>query len=77
MTCRVMGNTIMCGPGVGRTHKPCSWCGAEAKYLCDWPMANGKTCDLPLCSRCSVPDPHDPNKDFCRIHVHCDEGKFR
>ena len=35
--------------------KICSSCGRSgATQLCDFKLANGKTCDRPLCKRCAV-----------------------
>jgi hypothetical protein len=39
----------------------CRTCGDVSDVLCDFPVADGKTCDAPLCERCtpeSAPDVH-------------------
>jgi hypothetical protein len=43
-------------------------CGFVADRLCDYPIGDGKTCDLPLCADCarSVGD----DTDLCEIHWH-------
>ena len=55
---------IVCTRG---STKRCRYCGRQANLLCDWKLPNGKTCDAPICPRCSVPD--GPDKDYCKIHV--------
>lgn len=47
----------------------CHNCGARATLLCDATVQrNGRkaTCDLPMCSVCSVP--MGENVDYCRSH---------
>jgi hypothetical protein len=42
------GHTIkgwICGDGI----RACAFCGKEAEFLCDFPIGDGRTCDLPLC----------------------------
>ena len=52
----------------GRTRR-CSSCrAATATQLCDYPLANGKTCDRPLCRRCAVKQP-GRDMDFCPPHA--------
>ena len=36
------------------------------KYLCDWKVGDGKTCDRPLCDRCTSKPA--PDKDLCPAH---------
>ena len=52
----------VCGSGV----QPCSNCGEVADYLCDYPVGEGKTCDLNLCRKCRT---HVGKFDFCNIHA--------
>jgi hypothetical protein len=59
---------IVCGRGKKQRH--CAYCGGPANLLCDWKLPGGKTCDLPICSRCSTHEGAD--KDYCKIHTHCD-----
>jgi len=33
----------------GEAITPCNSCGDPSDYLCDFPVGEGKTCDLPLC----------------------------
>jgi RNA polymerase subunit RPABC4/transcription elongation factor Spt4 len=33
---------------------------------CDWPMPNGKTCDLLMCTNCA--EATGPNTDLCPVH---------
>src|SRR5947209_5504430 len=37
----------------GRNVKVCG-CGDMADYLCDAPIGDGKTCDLPICESCRI-----------------------
>jgi hypothetical protein len=41
-------------------------CEYMAEYLCDWPMGNGSTCDLPICRRHAVG--WKSNVHFCPVH---------
>lgn len=72
MACKIIqkdGTTmILCGKF--KPQQYCAHCGGPANLLCDWPLPNGKTCDLPICPRCSTPD--GPDKDYCKAHTHCD-----
>ena len=36
---------IVCGKGI----VPCTFCGQVAEFYCDFPIGDGRTCDLPLC----------------------------
>jgi hypothetical protein len=54
---------FLCGSG---PVAPTCRCGHLADLLCDWPIGKGKTCDLPLCSSCSVRIGDD--QDLCLIH---------
>jgi hypothetical protein len=44
----------------------CHFCGYWSEYLCDYPVGEGKTCDLPLCIDCinTIGD----DLDLCPIH---------
>lgn len=53
---------FVCGPGI----TPCANCGQVADFLCDYPVGDGKTCDLPICAQCRT---HVGKYDFCPIHV--------
>lgn len=44
----------------------CACCGVEPDFLCDYPIGGGKTCDLPLCSRCKRSIGED--RDLCPVH---------
>lgn len=46
------GPIWMCGDGPGGT--TCSRCPELSERLCDYPLGNGETCDLPLCDGCAV-----------------------
>ena len=48
--------------------EPICSCGYVADYLCDWPVGDGKTCDLPLCEVCAHEIGDD--KHACEIHWH-------
>jgi len=48
MPCAVTADGIwLCGPKV----QQCAWCGRAADYCCDFPVGEGRTCDLPLCAQ--------------------------
>lgn len=52
----------------------CHWCCKPATAMCDYPMGNGKTCNLPLCDehRVRQRDEHGNvivDVDFCPIHA--------
>jgi hypothetical protein len=56
---------FMCGEGI----MPCAFCGHVADYYCDYPIGDGRTCDLPLCRE------HKKNRpdigldiDYCPHH---------
>jgi hypothetical protein len=45
-------------------------CGRKSTKLCDYKLTGsklGKTCDEPLCDRCSTPA--DKNIDLCPVHA--------
>lgn len=52
---------FVCGDGI----RPCHICGAVADYLCDQPIGDGKTCDLPLCNEHRH---HIGAYDYCETH---------
>lgn len=52
---------FVCGQGI----RPCHICGAVADYLCDQPIGDGKTCDLPLCNEHRH---HVGFYDYCENH---------
>jgi hypothetical protein len=58
------GAAIVCS---GKRRTPRCACGAPAPLLCDWKVAEGKTCDKPICRSCThVPA---PDKDLCPTHA--------
>lgn len=59
------GGGFACGPR--RRPKSCG-CGSgrAANLLCDWKTGPGKTCDAPLCPRCTFSPA--PDKDLCPDH---------
>lgn len=57
----------------GKSIKPCHFCGAMTDYLCDYPIGNSKTCDLPLCDKHANKSGGDV--DFCPIHYAQFKGK--
>lgn len=67
MTCHTIksgrGNAIVCTRGP-RTRR-CA-CGNPATKLCDFPMGNGKTCDVPMCDACAFGI--GPDIDVCSHH---------
>ena len=46
---------------------PVCACGYVADLLCDYPMGDGKTCDLNLCSACAREVGVDQH--FCDVHL--------
>lgn len=55
---------IICG---GRhAKKKCRWCGSPADLLCDFPLAEGKTCDAPMCEDHATGKA--ANVDYCPNH---------
>jgi len=40
----------ICGEGI----RSCAFCGKEAYFLCDFPIGDGRTCDLPICKDCKT-----------------------
>jgi hypothetical protein len=50
-----MGVAFVCGRLGRQKRERCSVCGrASAARLCDGDVGDGKTCDAPLCVKCSV-----------------------
>lgn len=49
----IVGSTMRC-------------CGISA-YLCDWPMASGGTCDMPLCAEHATQT--GPDRHLCPEHA--------
>ncbi len=47
-----IGAVWLCGDGPPAP--TCSRCGSLSERLCDYPLGDGKTCDLPLCWECAV-----------------------
>ena len=48
--------------------KKCVVCGAPDAYLCDYPVADGKTCDAPLCWRHTYKPDKEKDIDYCPEH---------
>lgn len=57
------GLLFMCGRENNERH---CLCGDFGDYLCDYPVGEGKTCDVPMCER----DRHSvaPEIDYCNTH---------
>jgi hypothetical protein len=53
---------FVCGDGV----IPCKSCGQISSHLCDYPIGDGKTCDIELCEDCKVTI---GKFDFCPVHA--------
>ena len=58
------GGAIVC---TGRVALPRCSCRRRAERLCDWKLGGGKTCDEPVCLRCTVSPA--PEKDLCPTHA--------
>lgn len=58
---------IICGPRPRR--KPCRTpnCGHPGSFLCYWKVAEGKTCDAPICTYCATEVATD--KHLCTQHL--------
>lgn len=59
-----VAHAIICGR---RRIRACRKCGGISTRECDWKLPNGKTCDCPLCERCSTKPA--PEKDLCPVHA--------
>ena len=46
---------------------PSQRCCAVSVYLCDWPMASGGTCDMPLCAEHATQT--GPDRHLCPEHA--------
>lgn len=64
---RTEQNWFVCGQGV----LACDFCGQVADFRCDYPIGEGRTCDLPLCREHKT---HRPDVgvdiDYCPHHRH-------
>lgn len=60
---------IVCTRGRAKT-KRCSHggCFAKGALLCDFKLANGRTCDAPICKKHSTHT--GPDTDYCLPHAH-------
>lgn len=59
------GIAFLCG-NLG-PHCTADGCAAVSGYLCDFPVAEGRTCDLPLCA--SHAYEVAPNLHYCPAHL--------
>ena len=50
----------------GHQRQDCRICGMPSTKLCDYPLKNGKTCDMPLCARHA--HAVGPDMDYCPAH---------
>lgn len=57
------GHSIIHGKGI----QPCSECSFIADSLCDFPIGEGKTCDMALCD--DHAHPIGPDRHLCPIHA--------
>jgi hypothetical protein len=56
---------MMCGEGI----RACAICGHVADFLCDAPIGDGRTCDLPLCKDHKYHRPDvSIDTDYCPHH---------
>lgn len=95
MTCRALITRdgkltgFLCSRGERR--QLCSSCKrSTATKLCDFRLANGKTCDRPLCAACAVEQPQPPRPypempletivrdsvDYCPAHARLAAQQF-
>jgi hypothetical protein len=67
------GAALVCGSRRHNTRdvKPCfvKDCPGNADKLCDYPVAEGKTCDRPCCLRHSRPVKGKEDTDYCLEHA--------
>jgi hypothetical protein len=61
--------------GEGPRASQCA-CGRLATQLCDEPLGRGKTCDLPLCTQCTVRPYPGRDIDLCEVHATRQRGLF-
>ena len=64
MTCYRYAGGIICG----KLGPQCRDCGGVANLLCDFPVAEGKTCDRPICEDCASPVAPDADIHYCAGH---------
>ena len=56
---------IVCGSGI----VACAFCGRVADFRCDYPIGNGRTCDLPICIEHKTHRPDiGSDIDYCPHH---------
>lgn len=75
MPCVVVDGVTFCGPGVASWVCGIDGCSHGSVVLCDYPIGDGKTCDLPLCrghSKVVGPDVH-----LCPVHAAMFEEKAK
>lgn len=65
--CNPDSGSWMCGTDIAAI-RGCRVCDGLAEYLCDYPMGEGKTCDLDLCRIHAVKQPGGFPLDFCPAH---------
>ncbi len=58
------GTVIVCGRGKRKQNCACGYTGTR---LCDWKIGAGKTCDKPMCPKCTY-EPAE-GKDLCPAHA--------
>lgn len=55
----------VCGEGV----KACAFCGVMSEFFCDFPIGDGRTCDLPMCKEHKKHRPDiGQDIDYCPHH---------
>lgn len=66
MPCEIRDNMIICSRS-SRKRRRCSVCHVyDGTQLCDGVIGASKTCDAPLCKRCTKRVASD--KDYCPVH---------
>ena len=48
---------------------PCRWCNRRHKWLCDYPVGGGRTCDAKLCDRHTRKIVGRRDEDYCPDHI--------
>ena len=66
---RLKDGSFMIVCSSGKKHKPqqCSYCWEDSVVLCDYPVADGKTCDKPCCRQHARVV--GENMDYCQDHA--------
>ncbi len=59
-------NFVICHRGGGGSGQRCRYCERSSTRLCDFEVASGQTCDVPMCDFCT--HRADRTVDYCQEH---------